>query len=210
MSRLRITAVTGNLRSPSRTVGLAQRIVQALQGEAQADVTWVDLGLIGAAIGGTLSRSALEGDAKTAIEAIETSDLLVVVTPVYRAAYTGLLKHLFDLVDGKALVGTPVILAANGADPQHSLVVEHLLRPLLGFFRAHPVPDSIYAEEKDFDARVVASLELEARIERAARSRWSRFAAQRTRSFARAPAAASLVHLLRGQQSHSVAVAALR
>ena len=33
--------------------------------------------------------------------------MLVVATPVYKAAYTGLLKHLFDLIDPKVLAGPP-------------------------------------------------------------------------------------------------------
>ena len=73
-------------------------------------------------------------------------------TPVYKAAYTGLFKHLFDLIDPKVLEGRPVILAATGGSDRHALVIEHHLRPLFAFFRAHAVPTGLYATNADFSA----------------------------------------------------------
>ena len=50
--------------------------------------------------------------------------------------YTGAFKHVFDLVRHDRLRGTPVILTATGGNLSHSLVTEHELRPLFGFFGA--------------------------------------------------------------------------
>src|SRR3954471_22141706 len=48
---------------------------------------------------------------------------------VYReGSYTGLFKHLFDLVNPGALADKPVVLTATGGGPRHALVVEHQLR----------------------------------------------------------------------------------
>ena len=71
-------------------------------------------------------------------------------TPVYKDSYTGVLKHLFDLVPPNALAGKPVLLAATGGTPPHGLVVDHQLRPLFGFFKALTIPASIFALESDF------------------------------------------------------------
>ena len=60
---------------------------------------------------------------------IESADALIVATPVYRGSYTGLFKHLFDLVDHEALIGTPVLLAATGGSDRHSLVIDHQFGP---------------------------------------------------------------------------------
>ena len=88
------------------------------------------------------------------LSAIETSDALVVATPIYKASYSGLFKHLFDLIDPKALAGRPVILAATGGSDRHALVIDHHLRPLLArLLRAsRSVPCGIYATEVDFTA----------------------------------------------------------
>jgi FMN reductase len=78
-----------------------------------------------------------------------------------------LFKHLFDLVGPEALVGTPVLLAANGGSDRHALVVDHQLRPLFAFFRALTVPSAVYAAESDFEGYTLRSTALEARIDEA-------------------------------------------
>ncbi len=70
--------------------------------------------------------------------------------PRLQGAYTGLFKHLFDLVSPEALAGKPVALAATGGGARHALVVEHALRPLFGFFTALTVPTAVYASDPDF------------------------------------------------------------
>src|SRR5690606_3851619 len=90
-------------------------------------------------------------EALAIVEAVENADVLVVSSPVYKGSYTGLFKHFFDFVDPTALIGKPVVIAATGGGPRHSLVVEHQLRPLFGFFSALTIPTSIYAEDKSFE-----------------------------------------------------------
>ena len=45
-----------------------------------------------------------------------------------------------------------MILAATGGSDRHALVIEHHLRPLFAFFRAHAVPTGLYATNADFTA----------------------------------------------------------
>jgi FMN reductase len=86
---------------------------------------------------------------------------------VYKGSYTGLFKHLFDLVAPDSLVGCPVLLAANGGSDRHALVVDHQLRPLFAFFRALTVPSAVYAAEADFDGYTLDSVAVHARIDEA-------------------------------------------
>ena len=115
---------------------------------------------------------------------------MIVGTPVYRASYTGALKHLFDLVHYEALAGTPVLLAATGGTRMHGLVTEHQLRPLMGFFGALTVPTTVYAVEEDFAGYVVSSPAVLERIERAADD------------------AAALLEVARGRRARAAAVPA--
>ena len=85
------------------------------------------------------------------------ADLIVVGTPVYRGSYTGAFKHVFDLVRHDRLRGTPVILTATGGNLSHSLVTEHELRPLFGFFGALTLSTTLYATESDFSNYALAS-----------------------------------------------------
>jgi FMN reductase len=83
---------------------------------------------------------------------------------VFRGSFTGLFKHLFDLVGQDALVDKPVLLAATGGSERHSLVIEHQLRPLFAFFQALTLPLGVYASERDFDHYEIASTALRQRI----------------------------------------------
>lgn len=102
------------------------------------------------------------------IVAIENADALVVASPVFRASFTGLFKHLFDLVHQEALVDIPVLLAATGGSERHALVIEHQLRPLFSFFQARTLPIGVYASERDFAGYEITSAALHNRIALAA------------------------------------------
>lgn len=84
------------------------------------------------------------------IRTIIEADALVVGSPTYKGSYTGLFKHVIDLLDPADLRGKPIVLTATGGGDRHSLVVEHQLRPLFAFFEAFVTPTAIYASGRDF------------------------------------------------------------
>lgn len=65
------------------------------------------------------------------VASITAADGVVVTTPVYKAAYTGLLKALLDLLPQYALRGKTVLPVATGGSPAHVLAVDYALRPVL-------------------------------------------------------------------------------
>ncbi|MGS0894420.1 FMN reductase [Burkholderia stagnalis] len=161
---LNVVAISGGLQRPSRTLALTEALVAALGDALPIDVRLIELGEIGARLGGVLTRAQAPADLEALLRAIETAGALVVASPVYRASYTGVFKHLFDLVHHEALVDVPVLLAATGGSERHALVIEHQLRPLFGFFQARPLPIGVYASESDFDRYEIANPALRARI----------------------------------------------
>lgn len=166
--RLRIVAVSGSLHRPSSTTALVSALAGAVEARIDAEIELVELAHVGPHLAGTLERGALPGEAVAAIEAIENADLLVVGSPVYRASFTGLFKHLFDFVDQHALIDTPVLLAATGGSHRHALTIEHQLRPLFAFFQALTLPVGVYAASEDFADGQVQCAEVLERIEMAA------------------------------------------
>ena len=112
-----------------------------------------------------MRRDQLPATIEAELDRIESADLLIVASPVYRASFTGLFKHLFDFVDQYALVDKPVLLAATGGSDRHALIIEHQLRPLFGFFQALTLPIGVYAKDSDFTDYRVSSLDLQERID---------------------------------------------
>lgn len=164
---LSVVGVSGSTHSPSRTTALVSSILDAVARDRDVDTHLVEVDRIGPGLAGTVRRSELAVDVQAELARIESADLLVVASPVYRASYTGLFKHLFDFVEQYALVGTPVLLAATGGSERHGLMIEHQLRPLFGFFQSLTLPNGIYASDADFTDYRISNDELQERIETA-------------------------------------------
>lgn len=169
---LRVVTVSGSLRDPSTTGALLAGVVDELGRHRAISSDGIRL----APLAGDLAASATSGEATDAVtaalRAVADADVLVVGTPVYRGSYTGVFKLFFDLVPQDALAGTPVLLTAGGGDDQHSLAIDHQLRPLFAFFRAAVLPVGVYARAADYtrDKRIDPDGALPARIRHAVAS----------------------------------------
>lgn len=164
---LSVVGVSGSTHSPSRTTSLVSSILDVVARDRDVETHLVEVDRIGPGLAGTVLRSELAVDVEAELARIESADLLIVASPVYRASYTGLFKHLFDFVEQYALVGTPVLLAATGGSERHGLMIEHQLRPLFGFFQSLTLPNGIYASDADFTDYRISNDELQERIETA-------------------------------------------
>jgi FMN reductase len=162
---LRVVAVVGTLRSPSKTTALVELILKTLSARAEIDSEIIEVHTLGQSLTGALDGDQLTGRAQAAVRAVETADVVIAASPVFRGSYTGLFKHFFDLVDQYALANKPVILAATGGSERHALVIEHALRPLFGFFQAWTAPMGIYLSAADFDGTIILNPEVYERIE---------------------------------------------
>ncbi|RKP46803.1 FMN reductase [Trinickia fusca] len=164
-SVLQVTAVSGGFGKPSRTLTLVEAIVEEIGRVLPVKTTTLELGQLAPHLGSALQTGRPPAELTAALNKIETADLLVVASPVYRASYSGLFKHLFDLVDQDALIDVPVLLAAAGGSHRHALVVDHPLRALFAFFQAMTLPVGIYAVDDDFTNYRVSAASLAQRIE---------------------------------------------
>jgi FMN reductase len=86
---------------------------------------------------------------------VAAADIVVVATPVYKAAYSGVLKVFLDLLPQNALKGKTVLPLATGGSPHHMLALDYALRPVLQSLGAKNILPGIYAT----DAQVVLNPE---------------------------------------------------
>ncbi len=157
MSSRKLVGLTGSFNRPSRSFALAEAVARAAGARYGFDSTLYDLIDVGPSLGNARGSRDLDATAQRVLEDVTSADVLVIGTPTYKGSYTGLFKHLVDLIDPLALQGKPVILTATGGGDRHALVVEHQLRPLFGFFMAHTLPTAIYASDREFlDYRLVS------------------------------------------------------
>ncbi|MDR5651630.1 FMN reductase [Ruixingdingia sedimenti] len=164
---LRIAGLSGSTSRPSRTRALVDMAIGQAAQRFGADAASHDLSDLQPSLGQAAVLDDFAPLPREIVGAILSADALVIGTPVYKGSYTGLFKHLFDLIDPAALAGKPVLLAATGGGEKHALVIEHQLRPLFGFFEAASLPTGIYAGAADFHDGRPAAPALLARLDRA-------------------------------------------
>ena len=163
-----LVLVSAGASDPSSTRLLADRIsarvaLRAEQRGRAVSETVIDLRSLSQEIA-TALVSQLSGTRLTAaVEALAAADGLVVSTPVYKAAASGLLTSFFHVLDNDLLIAKPVVLAATAGTARHALVVDEQLRSLFAFLRTLTAPTSLFAAPEDW-----ADPALNKRIDRAA------------------------------------------
>src|SRR5262249_37127327 len=68
---------------------------------------------------------------RAAVSLVHRADGVIVASPVYRAAYSGLVKAFLDLLADNALARKVVLPLATGGTQGHLVAIDYALRPLL-------------------------------------------------------------------------------
>jgi FMN reductase len=123
----RVASVVGNPRPQSRTHGLARSLAEQIArvlGSAVA--AEVDLALFGPRV-----LDPADEAVTAAVGEILAADVLVVASPTYKAAYSGLLKAFLDRFGTGSLAGAVAVPVLLGGAPDHRLAVDVHFAPLL-------------------------------------------------------------------------------
>ncbi|GAB3872130.1 hypothetical protein GCM10029964_009980 [Kibdelosporangium lantanae] len=143
-----ILIVSGSPSPTSPTGVLLDHVRALLTGHEVHTLTVRDLPTVA-----LLSGDLLDASVRHAMELVDRADGIVVASPVYRAAYSGLVQSFLNLLGKTALAGKVVLPVANGGTQGHLVAIEYALRPLLAARGAtdvvtgHFVPDAeIHAE----------------------------------------------------------------
>ncbi len=161
---LTVVGLAGSPCTPSRTRLIVKAVMERVAAQAGAQARLVDLADLVPDLG-IRSRAEASPQVEDALCAIETADLLLVGSPVYKGSYTGLLKHLIDLISYPALLGTPVGLLAAGGSDRHALVIEHQLRPLFAFFGAKTLATGVFMTDRTIQNGWVEEAACSARLD---------------------------------------------
>jgi FMN reductase len=123
-----IVVVVGNPQAASRTrtAGEAVAAVLAEHLDPAPPIEVVELAEVGPAL---LAWGDPEVDRLRAL--VGGARALVVASPTYKAAYTGVLKLFLDRFEKGELAGLPTVALMTGGSPHHALAVEVHLAPVL-------------------------------------------------------------------------------
>ncbi|MFD7643353.1 NADPH-dependent FMN reductase [Kitasatospora sp. NPDC059795] len=157
-----ILSVSGSPSATSRTTRLLRhvdrRLVQQGHRVAALDVRTLPAEAL-------LTADTADPAIARAVELFERADGVVIGTPVYKAAYSGLLKALLDLLPQYALRGKTVLPLATGGSTAHVLAVDYALRPVLNSMGAAHITQGWFVLDRHIGVREDGGTELERETE---------------------------------------------
>lgn len=143
---MKTSVLVGNPRVGSRTLTVAQRVLQQLVPDAAATATTIDLAEH-ADVVFDMESTVME----TLTKDVTDSTLVIVASPTYKASYTGLLKAFLDRYPNGGLSHVCAVPVMTGGSAQHSLAPETTLRPLLSELGATITGQSLYVNMSQFE-----------------------------------------------------------
>jgi FMN reductase len=156
-----VLLLAGSPSAPSRSTALLEAVGTrlALRGARIERVTVRELPAA-ALLAGDASHPALQ----RAAEQLAQARAVVVATPVYKAAYSGVLKAFLDLLPQSALKAKTVLPLATGGSPHHMLALDYALRPVLQALAARHVLAGVYATDAQVTLTPEGAYQLQAEL----------------------------------------------
>ena len=142
---MKIVGIQGSPSASSRSgslLALAQSRLQGVVASHAQQITVRELpaqALLHAQFAHPLIRQALAEVAQ--------AQVVLIATPIYKAAYSGLLKAFLDLLPQDALRGKTVLPLATGGSIAHLLALDYALKPVLSALGARDILDPVYATD---------------------------------------------------------------
>ncbi|ANW22319.1 NADPH-dependent FMN reductase [Streptomyces clavuligerus] len=141
-----VLSVSGSPSATSRTAHLLRHLDRRLTAQGH-EVIPLDVRTLPAEalFGADLRHPAITGAATL----FDRAEGIVIGTPVYKAAYSGLLKSLLDLLPQYALAGKTVLPLATGGTTAHALAIDYALRPVLSSMGATHIVQGWFTLDQD-------------------------------------------------------------
>jgi FMN reductase len=157
-----VFTINGSPSPTSRTAALLGDVVRQLLAEGHEveslnvrDLPAVEL----------IHAKADAPEIAAAVAGIAKADGIVVATPIYKAAYSGLLKVFLDLLPQYAFEQKTVLPLATGGSFAHLLALDYGLRPVLSSLGARHIVGSYFVLDKTIRVLPTGAVEVDSEIQ---------------------------------------------
>src|SRR3954470_2512954 len=151
--------ITGSPSGTSRTARLAA-LVGARLSKLGRDSSLLDVRSLPAEdlLHGRAGAPAIAA----ALERVASATGIVIATPVYKAAYSGLLKTFLDLLPQFGLRDKVVLPLATGGTLAHVLAIDYALRPVLSSLDPLHIVPGLFILDKQLVVQADGNIEIDA------------------------------------------------
>jgi len=141
----KVVIIAGSPSRASRLTGLLEQ-AETILSRSGATVEWISVSELPAEdlIKTRFDSPAIAG----AVGRVAEADAVIVASPVYKAAYSGILKTFLDLLPQKGLERKAVLPVFIGGSIAHLLAVDYSLKPVLSALGARYQLAGVYAVDK--------------------------------------------------------------
>lgn len=158
----RVLTINGSPSSTSRTAALLGDVVRRLTRDGH-EVDALNVRELPARE--LLLAQADTPEISAAAARVASADGIVIGTPIYKAAYSGLLKVFLDLLPQYAFERKTILPLATGGSVAHVLALDYGLRPVLSSLGARHIVGSYFVLDKTLRLMPDGLVELEPDIE---------------------------------------------
>ncbi|WP_018608837.1 NADPH-dependent FMN reductase [Uliginosibacterium gangwonense] len=123
-----IAFISGSPSATSRSSLLLKEVQQRLASSGE-ETEWIAVRDLPATA--LLQAQAAEPNIAKAVSQVLQARAIVIASPIYKAAYSGLLKTFLDLLPQKAFEGKLVLPLSSAGSPLHVLALDFTIRPVL-------------------------------------------------------------------------------
>lgn len=141
---MKITSILGSPFEVSRSATLLHHAAQMLREHAS---TFHVVSVRELPAPALLHAQFADAAIQDAIRKVHEAQVVLVATPIYKAAYSGLLKSFLDLLPQDGLRGKTVLPLATGGSAAHLLAIDYALKPVLSALGARDILDAVYATD---------------------------------------------------------------
>lgn len=141
-----IVIVSGSPTQPSRSSAIADYFKQLLVAEGK-QVSTITVRELPAE--DLLHVNFNSPEIKKAQSLVDQAQGIIIVSPVYKASYPGLLKAFLDLIPEKGLVNKVVLPVATGGTIAHLLSLEFAFKPVFSVLGSQEIMNGVFIIDKD-------------------------------------------------------------
>lgn len=162
-TEMSVLLIQASPSAQSRSAALLNAVQQQLLQERVGHVEQLRIASLPAQA--LLLANGEDAQLRQALAAVQRAQVVVIATPVYKAAYSGLLKVFLDLLPQTGLKGKTVLPLATGGSPNHMLALDYALRPVLQSLSARHILPGVYGVEGQIVLTPEGAYTLEAQLQ---------------------------------------------
>ena len=143
--------INGNHKKASRLTGIHQYVEDYLE---EAEISSASIFVHELPAEDLITANFASEEIAKANKKVADAEIVFILTPIFKASYTGILKTYLDLIPQKGLENKKIVPIAIGGSIGHLLAVEYALKPVLSVLGATEILNTVFVLDQQVEKSV--------------------------------------------------------